>query len=56
MRIFIICIITLLSVCLKSYGQPNKTMINYLGIEGPILVQKNPYQLSLSSHPNATFF
>lgn len=40
----------------QSYGQTTKAVINFLSIPNPINVQKKAYQLSWSSHPDASLY
>jgi hypothetical protein len=47
-------LLTLIS--LSGYGQEKKSTVNYLGIQGPIVVEKTPYRLAWSSHPDASLY
>jgi|GEM_PF-140196 len=53
-NIIVIVLAALLS--LQANGQPKKTVTNYLGIEGPISLQKNTFQLVWSSHPDPSLY
>ncbi|GAB3510027.1 hypothetical protein GCM10027341_47860 [Spirosoma knui] len=51
--------INLISLFLLSgagYGQEKKNFVNYLGIKGPITIQKIAYQLAWSAHPDASLY
>ncbi|GAB3782928.1 hypothetical protein GCM10028818_39800 [Spirosoma horti] len=52
----LITILTLLSLSGASYGQAKKSAVNFLGIEGPLSVQKKVYQLAWSAHPDASLY
>lgn len=45
-----------LSISWQSYGQDKKPVTNYLGIPGPLNLQKSAYQLVWSSHPDASLY
>lgn len=47
---------SLLLAAVQSFGQNNKPAVNYLGIPGPILFQKKSYQLTWTSHPDASLY
>lgn len=53
-NIIILALAALLSF--QTSAQPKKTVTNYLGIEGPILFQKNTFQLVWSSHPDPSLY
>lgn len=48
-------LMALLLGSVQSYGQ-NKPAINYLGISGPLTLQKKSYQLIWSSHPDPSLY
>lgn len=52
----LITMLMLLSLPSASFGQAQKSAINFLGIEGPISVRKNVYQLAWSAHPDASLY
>lgn len=54
--LFITGLLSLLSLSYSGYGQPKKGATNFLSISGPIYVQKKAYQLSWSSHPDASLY
>ncbi len=39
-----------------SFGQTGKTVVEYLGIPGPIVINNNSYNLVWSSHPSAAYY
>jgi hypothetical protein len=47
---------SLLLASVHSFGQNNKAVVNYLGVPGPIPLQKKSYQLIWSSHPDASLY
>lgn len=47
---------SLLLASAQSFGQNTKPAINYMGIPGPIVFQKKSYQLTWSSHPDASLY
>lgn len=47
---------SLLLATVHSFGQTNKPVVNYLGIQGPIVFQKKSYQMVWSSHPDASLY
>ncbi|MCF0071126.1 hypothetical protein LZD49_11655 [Dyadobacter sp. CY261] len=47
---------SLLLASVYSFGQNNKPAVNYMGISGPIVLQKKNYQLIWSSHPDASLY
>ena len=51
-------IISMLAALLSLHinAQPKKEVKDYLGIEGPILLQKNTFHLVWSSHPDPSLF
>ena len=49
-------IASLLLASVHSFGQHNKPAVNYMGIPGPIVFQKKSYQLTWSSHPDASLY
>ncbi|GAB3542661.1 hypothetical protein [Spirosoma fluminis] len=51
-----ISLISLLLLSGAGYGQGKKNFVNYLGIKGPITVQKTAYQLAWSAHPDASLY
>ena len=55
-KLIISSLVVLLSVSGQSNGQTIKNAVNYLGIQGPVSLQKNVFKLVWSSHPEATFF
>ena len=40
----------------SGHSQAPKPAVNFLGIQGPIVVQKNAYRLAWSAHPDATLY
>ena len=55
-RLIILCLLSLLALSRCSHGQTQKETVNFLGIRGPITVQKEVYQLVWSSHPDASLY
>jgi hypothetical protein len=49
-------LLSLLSLTYSGYKQQKKDATNFLSISGPIYVQKKSYQLSWSSHPDASLY
>lgn len=49
-------LLSLLSLAYPGFGQQKKEVTNFLSIPGPIYVQKKAYQLSWSSHPEASLY
>lgn len=49
-------VVGLLSLSCQLYGQTPKAIINFLAIPGPIIVQKQAYQLTWSAHPDASLY
>ena len=54
--LFITGLLSLLSLTYSGFGQQKKDATNFLSIQGPIYVQKKAYQLSWSSHPDASLY
>ena len=54
--LFITSLVGLLSLAYQPYGQTQKDAVNFLSISGPLYVQKKAYQLSWSSHPDASLY
>ena len=52
----LLSLFVLLSLSGSGYGQTKKSAVNFLGIQGPITIQKNAYQLSWSAHPDASLY
>ena len=55
-KLIFICITLLLLMAGQSNGQTKKNILNYLGVKGPVSIQKNVYNLVWSSHPEASFY
>jgi len=55
-NLLITSLANLLLLSSQSYGQKTKEVINFLSIPGPINVQKKAYQLTWSSHPDASLY
>lgn len=49
-------LLSMLSLAYSGFGQQKKDATNFLSIPGPIYVQKKAYQLSWSSHPDASLY
>ncbi|MEO5889328.1 MAG: hypothetical protein ABIQ31_03705 [Ferruginibacter sp.] len=51
----LILLITML-VSTTSFSQAHKTAVDYVGIPGPILFEKQSFNLSWSAHPSGNFY
>lgn len=40
----------------SSYGQTNKTVVDYLNLPGPVAFDNKSYNLSWTSHPSANYY
>ena len=47
---------SLLLASVQGFGQNSKPAVNYLGIPGPIVLQKKSYQLHWASHLDASLY
>ena len=55
-NLIFICLTAMLLMSGQSNGQPKKQIANFLGIKGPVSIQKNVYNLVWSSHPDPSFY
>ncbi|MGV3601190.1 MAG: hypothetical protein ACO1N1_08290 [Dyadobacter fermentans] len=53
---FISLVAASLLASVQFFGQSGKPVVDYLGIPGPIVLQKKSYQLAWSSHPDASLY
>jgi len=50
------CLLTLIMLSDPDFAQSPKPIVNYLGIQTPISVQKKVYRLAWSAHPEASLY
>lgn len=43
-------------ISLIAFGQTNKTVMDHLNVPGPIVLNKNTYNLTWSSHPSTNYY
>ncbi len=55
-KFYFILTAAFLFASVQSHGQAMKNPVNYLGIPGPVSVQKVPHQLVWSSHPDPSLY
>ncbi|MBC7571857.1 MAG: hypothetical protein H7319_19325 [Spirosoma sp.] len=55
-NLYLLSLLTLLALSGPGYGQAEKPVTNFLGIQAPIAVRKNIYQLAWSAHPDASLY
>ena len=55
-NIMAISLAALMSLASQINAQPKKNIVNYLGISGPVIINKSAFQLIWSSHPNPSLY
>ena len=55
-NLFAISLVAFLSMFWQSNAQTTKNAVNYLGVQGPITLNKNVFGLVWSSHPDPSFY